>query len=554
MKRWIARIVTLMLAMTGGIAWAADTTARGPLDLRADRYIDSAVVMQIAEGSRVEMIKSEAGWVQVRADGRVGWVRATGLAGEGATVSTLARLDNGRSASGNLVVAAGIRRIPKASKHALIIAVESITAAGVPARRWSGVIDDLIGARLIASRLGIPAANQVEVSQVGATVGTLNSEIANLNERVQPGDQVLVYFSGPGTHVVEDGACVPAWTMPDGKSMSAATLVRSMRPALLNADKVLFVSDAAYVQVAKDDASRKVVPSACRPGAAAGDMTVVATAVAAGISAQNIVALQSTGNEQGVDIAHGGSVFMQSLTDCFLGDAVDLDQSASISIAEIGACANRRGRNGPLVSITGNAGWSPIVGVASKLSATGPGATTLPRAAIDDVVAQRDGRIDVTLSATPSTLRIGRDWLDLDVTSKHAGFVYLVLLGSDGQSFYLLFPNDLDHDNRIAAGETLRLPRPTWRVQGQGPPGRDTVLAIVAEAERDLAPFAAHKQGPFSTALTDVEGRAQLQWLLGRSGLGATSECVDAGKRRNLAAVQVCSDAFGAAVVEVMEK
>ena len=548
MKGFIARLVLLLLALPAGMAFALDTTARGPLDLRADRYIDAAVVAQIAEGSRVDLLRSEAGWVQVRADGKVGWVRATGLIGDGATVAALARLDNGRSASGNLVVAAGIRRIPKASKHALIIAV---AATGSPPRHWPGVGDDLIGARQIASRLGIP---EVEVTRVDDTLVALTAEIASLNDRVQTGDQLLVYFSGPGTHVVEDGACVPAWTMSDGKSLSAAALIRAMRPALVNADKVLFVSDAAYGQVAKDDAARKVVPSACRPGVAAGDLAIVATAVAAGVSAQNIVALQSTGSEQGVDIARGGSVFAQALTDCFLGDAVDLDQSASISVTEIGACANRRGRSGPLVSITGNAAWSPIVGVASKLTATGPGATTLPRAAIDDVVAQRDGRLEVGLIAHPSTLQIGRDWLDLTVTSNRAGFVYLVLLGSDGQSFYLLFPNDLDRDNRIAAGETLRLPRPTWRVQGQGPPGRDTVLAIVAESERDLAPFAAHKQGPFSTALTDVEGRAQLQWLLGRSGQGATSDCVDAGKRRNLAAVRVCSDAFGAAVVEVVEK
>ena len=59
-------------------------------------------------------------------------------------------------------------------------------------------------------------------------------------------------------------------------------------------------------------------------------------------------------------------------------------------------------------------------------------------------------------------MRIGRDQLQLSVTSSHAGHVYLLMLGSDRKSFYLLFPNGLDGDNRIQAGKPLALPRPDW--------------------------------------------------------------------------------------------
>jgi Domain of unknown function (DUF4384) len=135
------------------------------------------------------------------------------------------------------------------------------------------------------------------------------------------------------------------------------------------------------------------------------------------------------------------------------------------------------------------------------------------------VLAQGDGRISVQLTAVPPALRIGRDYLDLQLKSSHDGFVYLILLGSDEKSFYLLFPNALDRDNRIAAGQTLQLPRPSWRIQSQGPPGRDVLLGVVAESARDLASIEREKNGPFTTVLSDMQGRAQLQWLLGRSGI-----------------------------------
>ena len=109
-------------------------------------------------------------------------------------------------------------------------------------------------------------------------------------------------------------------------------------------------------------------------------------------------------------------------------------------------------------------------------------------------------------------------------------------------------------DNRIAQGQMLQLPRASWRIQSQGPPGRDVLLAVVAESERDLAPIAGEKNGPFTTVLTDAQGRAQLQWLLGRSGIADSQTCVAAGRRRNLAAVKTCSDAYGAARLDILEQ
>ena len=350
---------------------------------------------------------------------------------------------------------------------------------------------------------------------------------------------------------------MPAWLARDGLPLTATTIAKLARPALTAAGKILFVTDLGYAPSRTTTARVKAValptPRACASPSGRVILDVVDDATRSGASAQNLVQLQSApGPAQGSDAA-GGGAFTQSLTDCVLGDAIDVDGSGSISIAELAACIDRRGRDRPAARVSGNAGYSPIVGIVAAPSTRPTVGADEPRSAIDAAYAQRDGRIGVTLAGNPTTLAIGRDALDLTLTSTHAGFVYLVLLGSDGSTFHLLFPNDLDGDHRIAAGGTLRLPRPQWRVQAQGPAGKDTILAIVAESERDLSVLGGRKEGPFGMALTDGDGRARLQTLLGRSGQAGASDCVDGGRRRNLAAVAVCSDAYGAAILEIVE-
>ena len=63
----------------------------------------------------------------------------------------------------------------------------------------------------------------------------------------------------------------------------------------------------------------------------------------------------------------------------------------------------------------------------------------------------------------------------------------MALLGFDGQTLTSLFPNALDTENTIGAGETLTLPRPNWTITAGGPPGSDTLLVLVAEARATSA-------------------------------------------------------------------
>jgi hypothetical protein len=136
------------------------------------------------------------------------------------------------------------------------------------------------------------------------------------------------------------------------------------------------------------------------------------------------------------------------------------------------------------------------------------------------------------------------------VQSDRAGYVYVAQAGSDNKALYLLFPNDLDQNNRIEAGQQMLLPRPAWSVTAGGPPGTDHLLVMVADGPRDLGALATQKEGPFVTSLNDAQGRAKLGALMSMSQSGSGPSCQNAGVRQKNPA---CSDAYGAAMLAIEE-
>lgn len=163
---------------------------------------------------------------------------------------------------------------------------------------------------------------------------------------------------------------------------------------------------------------------------------------------------------------------------------------------------------------------------------------------------QRDAKRRVQVSMGKTKLKIGQDALDFAVQSDKAGYVYVALAGSDNKSVYMLFPNDLDKDNKIEAGQTLQLPRPNWRVKAGGPAGNDNLLILVTDGPRDLSQLAAAKVGPFVTSLNDTDGRAKLGALMSTSRVVTSQACQNNATRKNN---PLCSDAYGAFMVSVEE-
>jgi hypothetical protein len=148
-------------------------------------------------------------------------------------------------------------------------------------------------------------------------------------------------------------------------------------------------------------------------------------------------------------------------------------------------------------------------------------------ATLKDIEQQRNPKRKVEVKLSKPALKIGKDLLDLSIQSSHTGYVYLVLLGSDRKSFYVLYPNGLDQNNKILAGQTLRVPKPEWQIKSAGPAGTNQMLVMVSDSPRKLDQLVMAEptaSEPFTYALNNFEGRSALIRFLTSSGADGTSE------------------------------
>ena len=91
----------------------------------------------------------------------------------------------------------------------------------------------------------------------------------------------------------------------------------------------------------------------------------------------------------------------------------------------------------------------------------------------------------------------------------------------------MLYPNGLDRENKILAGQALVIPGPDWQVKASGPAGTNHLLAIVADSPRkleNLAISAPTASAPFTFSLNDIGGRAALINFLTGYGIDGRSE------------------------------
>ena len=159
------------------------------------------------------------------------------------------------------------------------------------------------------------------------------------------------------------------------------------------------------------------------------------------------------------------------------------------------------------------------------------------RGTLEDIVSQRDPRIQIDVSA-PKQLTIGRDRFAFTVKPSSDGYLYAVMLGSDEKSFYLLFPNKLDADNRVKANQTYSMPRAGWQIGAAGPEGTDRILFVLSQSPRDPTVFVNNDSsagGPFAYSVADIASRQRLlDFFLGKGVKGRNA-------------------AMGAALIEVEE-
>ena len=278
----------------------------------------------------------------------------------------------------------------------------------------------------------------------------------------------------------------------------------------------------------------------------------------AGLSAADVVHLASARpDEVSFEDSSTGGLATTALRDCLGGDAVDKDGSGAVTMTEIASCIQAKvdSRLAPFprlsashLTLSGNSSFIPALFAAPMPTSVGPtGAAPVRVVGIDDVVKelyqQRDAKWMVQTVSSRDRVKIGDLLPDWSVTSDRDGYLYVVMVGSDRQSLYLLFPNDLDQGNRMSAQSAMTIPRPQWALRAAGPAGYDQILVIVTDGPRDLSALAGARTVNFTRPLTDAAGRAQLQRVFGTNARAGATCTARVG----------CSDAFGAALLTIQE-
>jgi hypothetical protein len=470
---------------------------------------------------------------------------------------------------------------PRPTRHALVIGIGDYLAPGVPALK--GVPHDLESARRMARAMAVPEGNVRIVRDGEATAARIRAELDALDSRVRDGDRVFVYYSGHGTRWLdpstgpEGGACTEGLVATDGQVLSNLEIGQRLAPISRRADKMLVFYDACFsggvagapfrtrsVERAGSGLTPKFTPAGA-PAACAQPSNFRTRSLALALPGQAALpqtvvhVAASRPDEVSFDQASRGGLATVAWRDCLLGDARDLDGSGAITVDEVTRCARAKlgsalaafpdilGQN---MVVHGNASFVPAW-ISAPFST--PAAPTLPALSVPtrpvapaqilaELHAQRDEHRPVAAVARRSRLVIGRDPLELDITPSRDGYLYLALAGSDGQSLYLLYPNELAPARLVKAGERVSLPGPGWEIVAGGPPGTETLLVLLTDAPRDLTGLARESAGPFMKTLLDASGRARLQAILA-NGTPAPN-CGRPG-------APPCSDAFGSALLQI---
>jgi hypothetical protein len=579
-------------------------TALRATEMRADKMASAPVLSNVTAGTPLRLVSIEGGWAMVetsatsdRNGAKVsGWVRASTVNWQSGA-SAASGLASGREAAGNTALTLGVRSLPaRNNRHALIVGISRYADPATPS--LPGARIDKESATQMAQAMQVPESNIRYLQDDQATGNNIRAALQELTDKVQDGDRVFIHYSGHGTRYNDPaaGGCVEALLAYDGGRSGVITnheMADMLKTITNKTDKLFVMYDACHsgglVQAASSVRTRGIrnanddgllrpkfasISEECGRPVNIKTRNLVVEATAQGALPQDIIHISaSRDNEISFDDELKGGLATQYMRDCMLRDAKDLDNSGAISIDEIKQCAqekiNKRMANDVSYKphnlvLNGNAAFVPAwFSQVNAVTPTAPVALVIKpppvvaapvaltgEQALRQMFDQRDAKRGVQIVAGKDKLKIGQDVLDFSVKSDRAGYVYVALAGSDNKAVYLLFPNDLDQNNKIEAGQKIQLPRPNWRVKAAGPVGTDNLLVMVADAPRDLTPLAANKAGPFVLSLNDAQGRTTMGALMTTSQRVSSQTCLSDATRRNN---PLCSDAYGASMIAIEE-
>lgn len=509
----------------------------------------------------------------------------------------------------SLFVFAGLAYSQVSERKALIIGVSEYSNPEIEKLR--GVPHDMLSATKIAVAMGIPEKNIKYIKNSEATKANIMAALKEAGDSTTEGTRAFVYYSGHGTRYPDPktGECIDGLLTFDAQAITNAEFANASKKLTQSSDKVITMIDACFSEGVVGSKSKtrsldlaqfspkfqsKSNAEACKPVNVITRGLLPEVTRLGGLQENFVQITSSRPDEVSYDDANAGGVATQSMRDCLLGKAVDLNGSGAITMGEVEICAQKsvdkmlKSSNVTQhITVSGSRNLIPVafkeppkpeqtlaqitppsVATAPAVLVAPPSLTSLAEsspvatpvvptkpienakppmqqvppvrppapvieptlaslATLKDIEQQRNPRRSIEVKVNKQTLKIGKDLLDLSIKSKTDGYLYLVLLGSDASSFYLLYPNGLESDNFIKAGQTVKVPKPDWGIKAAGPEGTDRLLVMVSDSPRKLDTLQMAKpteKAPYTFALNDLGGRSALINYLTGSGIDGKSE------------------------------
>lgn len=477
---------------------------------------------------------------------------------------------------------------------ALILSISDYGADDPP---LEGVVHDRASADLFSAQLGVAPDDRLYFADRELTRDGFDVAFNALDRRVSDGDTVFVYYSGHGFRTQRKGAppgvCVSSLVTADKRSFREDELMARIEALAQRASQVVVMLDACHsggtVEAIKAG-TRSLGPGkrfrprlyvspdgdTCKSISNMTEEKTTAMRSLPGRGGDNIVVLAAARpDEVSLDDPEKGGLATTSLVAC-LTSARDADASGMVTYRELMTCAQSHID----AALKGNPDFKPhhltIAGNASRPfapstpeqmppqdmvstppsaahdhedapAACGASAVSLAglrdgkaaAALLQDLYYGRDDRRVVTVTPEKSRLTMCRDKLAFTVSSSHDGYLYVLQLGSDGETFNLLYPNDLDRrDNYLRAGELRALPGGAFDLVMQGPAGKDRLLVLVSESRRSFQALRrADENGALAAYSTGGDARLGLSRALTRVRCDRAE----------------CQSPYGAALVEIEE-
>jgi hypothetical protein len=445
-------------------------------------------------------------------------------------------------------------------RQALIMGISTYQDRQV--RTLNAARTDIANARQMASAMGIAPQRMTVLQDAQVSTAAMEAYLNRLSLNPAQAGRLFVYFSGYGGAAVNHAtqSCEPGIWTHDGNWLSFQRLHALLKPVAARLDKMVVLIDAGSATVNQgstgkstgSSASRDMISKtaflasggvkACQPKDVVKSRGQILKESDPESALQNLVYIASSmPNQTSWDETDGGAIATQTLRNCILGDAVDLDQSGAVSVDELQVCAAKSIQKrfaaslGQSFELAGNPHLIPVV----RLEEAGPQAlgaflsslstekiqsirqssapVQVPAqasmdsavATLNDIYQQRDPRKEVRVEFQKTNLKINRDNLQYTVRSRSDGYLYVFSLGSDAKSFYMLFPNGYDLNNAIGPNRSLT----PFPMRSSGPAGTNRLLFIVTDQKRNFGSEALRepsKQLEFTQSLNTPQGRRAL--------------------------------------------